>query len=64
MRTVYDQVADDLGANEFPLIYRFDLHGASGFELDGGTPRVRLFDAAGHEAASGNGESLEDFAWR
>jgi hypothetical protein len=63
VQTVYDQVASSLGPNEIPLIYRFDLHGAKGFELDGGSPRVRLFDASGHQVAAGDGESLEDFAW-
>lgn len=64
VRTVYDQVANDLAPNEFPLIYRFDLHGAKGFELDGGTPRVRLFDASGHQVAVGDGASLDDFEWQ
>ena len=64
VQAVYDQVASALPPNEIPLIYRFDLHGAKGFELDGGTPRVRLFDASGHQVASGEGESLEDFQWQ
>jgi hypothetical protein len=64
VQTVYDQVVNGLGPNEIPLIYRFDLHGAKGFELDGGTPHVRLFDASGHQVASGEGESPEDFQWQ
>jgi hypothetical protein len=63
VQTTYDQVASTLGPNAFPLIYSFDLHGARGFEMDGGSPAVRLFDAAGHEVATGDGDSLEDFAW-
>ena len=62
-RAVYDHVASELGPNMVPLIYRFDLHGASGFELDGGSTTVRLFDQAGTLVASGKGDNLFDFAW-
>lgn len=63
VRAVYDQVSSAMPPNTFPLIYSFDLHGRKGFELDGGTPRVRLFDAAGKQVASGDGESEFDFEW-
>jgi hypothetical protein len=63
-QAVFDQVAASMGPNEYPSIYRFDLHGARGYEMDGGSPRVRLFDAAGHQVASGDGDSMFDFAWR
>ena len=63
VRTIYDQVSSSMPPNEFPLIYSFDLHGRNGFEMDGGTPRVRLFDSAGKQVASGNGEGAEDFLW-
>jgi hypothetical protein len=62
-RAIYDQVASELGPNTTPLIYRFDLHGRPGFELDGGSTTVRLFDQAGSVVASGKGDSLFDFAW-
>ena len=54
--TVYDQITN-------PTIYRFDLHGARGFEIDGGSPSVRLFDDTGHQVASGDGDSMFDFEW-
>ena len=62
-QTVYDQVAATLPPNSNPLIYRFDLHGRRGFEMDGGSPTVRLFDGVGHEVASGDGDSMFDFTW-
>ena len=61
VRSVYDEVLTSLGPNEFPSIYRFDLHGRRGFELDG--DGVRLFDATGAQVAKGEGESMFDFAW-
>ena len=63
VHTIYDQVAHTLGPNAIPRIYRFDLHGSRGYEMDGGTPAVRLFDATGHQVATGDGESLEEFEW-
>jgi hypothetical protein len=62
-RAVFDQVADSMGPNQFPLIYTFDLHGRVGFEIAGGEPNVRLFDAAGTQVASGNGDDLFNFEW-
>jgi hypothetical protein len=43
MRTIYDPAT--LPPNTVPLIYRIDLHGRRGFEMDGGSPAVRLFEA-------------------
>lgn len=63
VREVYDQVAATLPPNTYPLIYRFDLHGRRGFEVDGGSHAVRLFDAAGHQVATGDGDSMFDFRW-
>ncbi|HSD90331.1 MAG TPA: hypothetical protein VLB44_22535 [Kofleriaceae bacterium] len=62
-RTIYDEVASSPGPNTVPLIYRFDLHGRQGFEMDGGSPSVRLFDATGTQVATGDGDSLFDFEW-
>jgi hypothetical protein len=63
LRTAYDALAATLPPNTIPLIYRFDLHGRRGFEMVGGSPSVRLFDAQGHEVAAGDGESEFDFEW-
>jgi hypothetical protein len=60
--TEYDALAATLPPNTIPLIYRFDLHGRRGFEMDSGST-VRLFDAGGHEVAEGSGESEFDFEW-
>ncbi len=61
-RGAYDELAASLGPNEFPSIYRFDLHGQRGFELVS-SPSVRLFDGTGAQVAAGDGESMFDFAW-
>jgi hypothetical protein len=63
-QATYDQVAAALPPNTNPVIYRFDLHGRQGFEMDGGSPAVRLFEGTGKQVASGDGDSLFDFAWR
>ncbi len=63
LRTAYDDLAATLPPNTIPLIYRFDLHGQRGYEMDGGSPSVRLFDEQGRQVASGDGDSLDDFAW-
>lgn len=63
VRALYDSVSSTMPPNTFPLIYRFDLHGQRGFELVGDSPRVRLFDAAGKQVASGDGESEFDWEW-
>jgi hypothetical protein len=63
VQTVYDQVANSLPANTVPQIYRFDLHGSRGYEMDGGKPSVRLFDAQGDQVASGDGDSMFNFEW-
>jgi hypothetical protein len=63
IQTIYDQVSNTLPPNTVPQIYRFDLHGSRGYEMSGGSPRVRLFNASGKQVASGDGDSEFDFAW-
>jgi hypothetical protein len=64
LRTAYDALAKTLPPNTIPLIYSFDRHGRRGFEMDGGSPSVRLFNDQGHQVAAGDGESEFDFEWK